>query len=132
MERISARSGKLVAEREKHDADKHTEGDLQIPTRCDGTSKAGLLNSVHLQPQLGGTKINNTIVGTTCRSQPGAHQDGMFIEGQWKREMSALKNLDNSAVMDEVVGQSFYRALRQMDRQTYTPTKGHEDAVESS
>lgn len=44
--------------------------------------------------------------------------------------MSALNDLDNSAVPDEVVGHSFYRALRQTDKQKYTPTKGHEDAGE--
>lgn len=42
--------------------------------------------------------------------------------------MSALNNLDNSAVTDEMVGHSFYRALRQTEKQKYTPTKGHEDA----
>lgn len=45
--------------------------------------------------------------------------------------MSALNDLDDSAVTGEVVGHSFYRALRQTDKQKYTPTKGHEDAGES-
>lgn len=45
--------------------------------------------------------------------------------------MSALNNLDSSVVTDEVVGHSFYRALRQTDKQKYTTTKGHEHAGES-
>lgn len=85
MERIRAQSGKRVDPREGEthvaNADKHTEGNLQIPPRSYATSKAGLFDMLHLEQHLGGRKINNTIVGKMCRR---AHQDVMFIKVQRK------------------------------------------------
>lgn len=80
-------------------------------------SKAGLSNLLQLEPRSGWRKINTTTVALTCRLQPGAHQDVMFIKVQWKWEMLALNNLDKGTGVDKLVHYSFLLGF-QTDKQT--------------
>lgn len=124
MERIRARSGKRADPREGEthvaNADKHTEGTLQILPWSYVTSKAGLFNMLHLEQHLGRRKINNTNVGKMCRR---AHQDVMFIKVQQKWEMSALNSLAKRVDVDKVVHYSFCWARRQTNKKTKQPNK---------